>query len=392
MNKKHLLPSYKMPLQFSIWVNSLVVFLTIFTAQAAEVSAETLQFRALGQPTADKVETARKINELKFFEGRLYLGHGDWFKNSGPTDVISYDFTKKMFVKEHTVQDEAIHRYRHYGNRLFLPGTDATESWEFGNLYVFDASAWKKYRTIPKGLHVFDFAEYGGKWYVATGSFFNDIKKGPWIGAIYSSADQAKSWQYAYTTESSPGTVSRVTSLMPYKGRLFAFGTHDGPMPKEVKPQQPQSDETKQYNRIAKSVVYDGVGWFSTDLVPANQFVQTIEPFVFAEHLLLSARVGRYGKQFQNKWHLYAHDGKKTRRVPLDCERIVDSLVKNDRLILLLASQENFFLMETTDLVHWKNHVLGPEIKEPLSVEFDGNSYYLGLTDGTILTAPVSAD
>ena len=148
----------------------------LFTAQPSEVAGETLRFRPLGEPTADKAEAARKINELMLFEGRLYLGHGDWYKNSGPTDVISYDFAKKKFVKEHTVQDEAIHRYRRYGKRLFLPGTDATESWEFGNLYVHSASAWKKYRTIPRGLHVFDFAEYAGRWYVATGSYFSNFR------------------------------------------------------------------------------------------------------------------------------------------------------------------------------------------------------------------------
>jgi hypothetical protein len=53
--------------------------------------------------------------------------------------------------------------YRRYGNRLFLPGTYSTESWEFGNLYVHKASGWKKYRTIPRGLHVFDSAEYAGR-------------------------------------------------------------------------------------------------------------------------------------------------------------------------------------------------------------------------------------
>jgi len=386
------LPCAKLRQRRSMWVGVLVAFWIVFTAQPGAVSGAALRFRPLGRPTADKVETARKIHELMFFEGRLYLGHGDWHKNSGPTDVIYYDFAKKKFAKEHTVEEEAILRYRQYGKRLFLPGADTTESWEFGNLYVREASSWKKYRTIPRGLHVFDFAEYAGRWYVATGSYFNDIKKGPWIGAIYSSEDQAKSWRYEYTTESARGTVSRITALMPYKGRLFAFGTQDGPMPKKSNPKQPQSGETKQYNRVGKSVVYDGVGWFRADLIPATPLVQTIEPLVFADHLLLSVRSGRYGKQFKNKWLLFAHDGKKTRRVSLECDRIVDTLVKDDRLILLLVRQGKHLLVESTDLIHWSSHILGPKIKRPLSVEFDGKSYYLGLADGTILTAPASAD
>ena len=70
----------------------------------------------------------------------------------------------------------------------------------------------------------------------------------------------------------------------------------------------------------------------------------------------------------------------------------MDTLVKDDRLILLLARQGKHVLAESTDLVHWSRYDLGPEIKRPLSVEYDGNTYYLGLTDGTVLAATVSAE
>ncbi len=326
---------------------------------------------------------------MKLDQDRLYLGHGDWFKNSGPTDVIYYDFEQKTFVKEFTVQDEAIARYRQFGDRLFLPGVDSTESWEFGNLYVHGESRWKKLRTVPRGLHVFDFAEHAGRWYVATGSNFGDLKTGPAIGAIYSSEDQGKTWRYEYTTASARRSVRRVTSLMPYKGRLFAFGYVDGAMPQEFQPDAADGD--RRYNRVAESVVYDGFGWFPLEIVP-EKLVQTIEPHVFADQLLLSARIGRYGEQFNNKWQLFAHDGKNTRRVLLECDRILDTLVKGDRLILLLARQKKHVLAESTELAEWSFRELGPEVQEPLSVEYDGDSYYLGLADGTVLAATTAAD
>jgi len=369
----------------------LVALWFVLAAQPGEVSGETLRIRRLGQPTANKGEVARKINELMLFEDRLYLGHGDWHKDTGSTDVIYYDFGQQEFLKEFTVDEEAIVRYRRYGNRLFLPGTDSTESWEFGNLYVHEASGWKKHRTIPRGLHVFDFAEYAGRWYVATGSNFGDLKTGPAIGAIYSSEDQGTTWRYEYTTASAFGAVHRLTSLMPYKGRLFAFGYADGPMAQESNPEQSRAGDGKQYNRVGESVVHDGIGWFPVDIIPAN-LIQTIEPHVFAEQLLLCVRSGRYGDQFKNEWLLFAYDGKNTRRVPLECDRIVDTLVKDDRLILLLARQGKHLLAESVDLAHWSCLNLGPEIERPLSVEYDGNSYYLGLADGTVLAATVSAD
>jgi hypothetical protein len=73
-------------------------------------------------------------------------------------------------------------------------------------------------------------------------------------------------------------------------------------------------------------------------------------------------------------------------------KRIVDTLVKHDRRILLLSRQGKHVLVETTDLVHWSSHTLDPKIEQPLAVEYDGKSYYLGLADGTILAAPVPAD
>jgi len=361
------------------------------TAQFGETRGEALRFRSLGQPTADKEEVARGINELMLFQDRLYLGHGDWYEDTGPTDVIYYDFAQQEFVNEYTVDEEAIVRYRRYGSRLYLPGADATESWEFGNLYVHEVSGWKKHRTIPRGLHVFDFAKFADRWYVATGSNFGDSETGPAIGAIYSSGDQGVTWRYEFTTSSAFGAVYRLTALMPYKGRIFAFGYADGPMAQESIPEQNRSDTDMQYNRVAESFVHDGAGWFRAEIIPAS-LVQTIEPHVFGDHLLLCVRIGRYGDQFKNQWRLFAHDGRNTRRVPLECDRIVDTLVKNDRLMLLLERQGKHLLAESTDLAHWTCRDLGPDIERPLSIEYDGTSYYLGLTDGTVLAATVAAD
>jgi len=373
----------------SYW--SLVALWLAFSAHAGDAPLETLRFRPLGRPTVEKGEASRKINELMLFADRLYLGHGDWHKNTGPTDVIYYNFTGQEFVTEYTVDEEAIVRYRRYGNRLYLPGVDSTESWEFGNLYVHEASGWKKHRTVPRGLHVFDFAEFAGRWYVATGSNFGDLQTGPAIGAIYSSGDQGTTWRYEYTTSSVMGSVHRLTALMPYKGRLFAFGYADGPMAPEPMARQSASSQGKQYNRVAESVVHDGAGWFRFDVIPAG-LVQTIEPCVFADRLLLCVRLGRYGDEFKNKWLLFAHDGKDARRVPVECDRIMDTLVKDDRLILLLAQEGRHVLAESNDLAQWSYRAVGPEIEGPLSVEYDGKSYYLGLADGTVLAGAVSAD
>ena len=64
-----------------------------------------LTLSSIGFPTAEKQKDARKINELKIFEGRLYLGHGDATVNTGPTDIIYYDLATDEFITEFTIDD-----------------------------------------------------------------------------------------------------------------------------------------------------------------------------------------------------------------------------------------------------------------------------------------------
>ena len=90
----------------------------------------------------------------------------DYGVNTGPTDVVYYDFDKNEFVKELTVQEEAIVDYRVLDGKLVIPGVDSTESWNKGNLYVRGDGGWIKYRTVPYGVHVFDAVSWRDRWYV----------------------------------------------------------------------------------------------------------------------------------------------------------------------------------------------------------------------------------
>ena len=76
----------------------------------------------------------------------------------------------------------------------------------------------------------------------------------------------------------------------------------------------------------------------------------------------------------------------------IECDQIVDMLVKDSRLLLLLEREGKHVLSESTDLVHLNHYVISPEIDRPLSVEFDGARYYLGLSNGSVLTATRPVD
>ena len=114
----------------------------------------------------------RSIWDMHYFNGRIYIGNGDFWSNSGRTDIWTYNGDGTNFLKEFTVDDEMVMDFFEYDNKLFIPGNDATEDWSFENLYINDPNrvpnpGWIKLRTMPGGLHSFDVALFKGKLYAS---------------------------------------------------------------------------------------------------------------------------------------------------------------------------------------------------------------------------------
>jgi hypothetical protein len=159
-----------------VYVFCLLFFLILTGSLPAETSNETyyaLQVVSIGFPTSEKVEESWGINDLKIFDKKLYIGSGCAVVNTGPTDIISYDLLNGTFVSEFTVDDEAIYKYQVIDGTLIVPGPDATEDWEWGNIYLKTKNGWVKKRTVTHGIHVNHLASYNNKWYVATGNYFD---------------------------------------------------------------------------------------------------------------------------------------------------------------------------------------------------------------------------
>jgi hypothetical protein len=112
-------------------------------------------------PDGSKFQFARRISDLQSFDGKLYVGHGDWAENSGPTDIWYYDLQSKQFVKQGHIEDEAADHYRVVDGTLYLPGTDPQEDWSWGNFYRLENGQWVKHRTLPGAIHNFDIVGVG---------------------------------------------------------------------------------------------------------------------------------------------------------------------------------------------------------------------------------------
>lgn len=134
-------------------------------------------------PDGSGWEYARNVWDMMAWQSRIYFGIGDVARNAGPVDLWYYDTSDKRFINEFTVDDELIIRFRPFNSTLYIPGYDATESWDYGNFYLNSGGGWQKFRTIPGEIHVIDIYSYNDKLF-ACGS-----------RGMYVSTDGGNAWE-----------------------------------------------------------------------------------------------------------------------------------------------------------------------------------------------------
>lgn len=353
-------------------------------AQPAESPAE-LSMKLLSRPVEDKKDVARKIHMLKLFNGKLYLGHGCYAANTGPTDILFCDPETGKVTKEGMVDDEAITCYRDFDGMLVIPGIDATEDWSFGNCYTLEGGKWIKHRTIPGGLHVFDIVSYRDRWYVGThGTFLfawgpkEEVQGQPGIGMVLSSGDKGKTWRFEYSPAIDTNLDSFARNLVVYKDKLYVFyDARTFPNTREFaavggKNPKPLDDAFSSLDTL----VYDGGLWRAMNLIQEPN-VRCIVPIPTGDVLGLFV-------QFPKASDLYAYDGTSVRKLKHRCDAILDVLPKPDCTYLLIRRGGRSRLVKTTNLDDWNEMLIPAFIGEPLSIECRDNVLFIGTRDGGI--------
>ena len=134
----------------------------------------------------------RSVWDLELHRDRIYVGIGA----GGPVEIWSFDpaIDAQSFEEETTVDEESVEVLRSIDGKLYVPGTNATESWDLGNLYIKEADEWRKLRTVPNGIHVLGIVRHDGKLFVTTGT-----EPGP---ALFESDDEGRTWKRYGVTES----------------------------------------------------------------------------------------------------------------------------------------------------------------------------------------------
>ncbi len=77
----------------------------------------------------------------------LYVGSGDWQRNTGPAPIWSIRLDaahKTLLAAEYVICGESVQRFRTLDNKLYVPDIDPRDGWDFGNLYVAAQGHWTK--------------------------------------------------------------------------------------------------------------------------------------------------------------------------------------------------------------------------------------------------------
>ncbi len=157
---------------------------------------------------------ARNVWDMQVFQNKIYLGAGNSSNigpspNAGPVPVISLNPKDEKFSNEYIVDEEQIDRFHVFNNILFIPGHDATESWNFENFYTYNNKQWNKQRNIKKGLHNYAMELYNGQLFSALGTTNG--------ASVAISNDMGKTWALQHLGK------HRIYSFLKVSNKLFAI-------------------------------------------------------------------------------------------------------------------------------------------------------------------------
>ena len=139
-------------------------------------TAPATKYINLGAPAAEyypssMTRVARCALDMAIFDDRLYIGCGDYDRNTGAAPVLSCSLNNLgNWTKEYEVSDEQVGRFVNINGVLTIPGFDPLKRPEYGSYYERINGEWVQQAKLPDGLHNFDMAWFQGRMYAAIGS------------------------------------------------------------------------------------------------------------------------------------------------------------------------------------------------------------------------------
>lgn len=285
-------------------------------------------------PDNTEWEYARNVWDMILWNQKIYFGHGDYARNAGPIDVWYYDIFQQDFINEFTVDEQQIHRFREFNGNLYIPGCDATESYQSGDFYVNKGEGWEKYSNIPNGLHQTDVYIFHDTLFTCGG-----------IG-ICSSVDGGLTW-YNYGNFGNEFLIFKDQFYCASHNHTFRYtGSHF----------------VEEY----------------VNFLPDNPWVNHV--MNFKGNLIYINYIDPEDQEVYTASNIYSHE-----IIDLFSGKIPrDIIIKEDSLFILLSTKwdDDYYLTEvfsTVDLESWHNEFEIMTSSFTLSFEYDSGSYFIAL-------------
>ncbi len=339
----------------------LLIFILCGCSQADASPCFAYKAEEIGSPFSKHYSNniVRTPWDMIIFENKLFIGSGDYDKNSGPCLIASYDITTEDW-STYTLPDEQIESFAIIDGKLMAPGIDPMDDWVLGNYYVYEDSAWQTIRSIPYGIHTFQIIEFQNKMFAALGT-----EKGHFPVSMSSDGGQSFT-EVRFTKNGSLCPVEdsqndRVYNMFIIKSKLYAIRFSGG------------AYEVFVFLDGQFEFVYQ---WMYDIIIP------DVEPF--SQKCGFSASITYNDVYYFSTGYLFKTvDGENIKYVALDKERYVIDLYENNNILYALAIQKNIdgsynsaIYRITGDNTHLLFEVCGNTYAQSFAV--DNDIYYLG--------------
>ena len=137
----------------------------------AAIATKYVSLGAPAEPYYPTNRLARCAWDMIIFDDRLYVGCGDYSKNSGDTPILSCPMDDLgNWSAEETIHGEQVGRFININGVLTIPSYDPVGLPEYTPYYELMGNKWTMLEVFPYGLHTFDVAWYQGRVYGAIGA------------------------------------------------------------------------------------------------------------------------------------------------------------------------------------------------------------------------------
>jgi hypothetical protein len=194
-----------------------VLSLGALPAAVHEQTTDVVLVARIAQAAAQRTEAGRAIATLQVFDGRLYVGYGDYTADTGPIAIVSIDLrTGVANPSALGYASDAVYSYRQIGETLFAPDLDPRRSRLGGfarGVIDGDRHQWTDEKPVV-ATHVFDIASFDGSDLWLFGSHGSQ--------AIAWRTTDGRGWATALTlAPRAPDAFARLYSGVVLDGRLY---------------------------------------------------------------------------------------------------------------------------------------------------------------------------